>query len=152
MNAPGLHHWRFDLPSRFPESTGLGRMYINVYSVCVCVSPCSKGFSLHARIQECRGCKQPIQSCANEDTGCVLVKLIQDAGSTYLHVTPLHFSITYTSPRSCAAEQTLTVFHTSSPTTNFPSHTPQTGLQPFSPYVPGPFTVQLATAPSILPP
>ena len=31
-----------------------------------------------------RGCKQPIQSCTNEDTGCVLVKSIRDAGLTYL--------------------------------------------------------------------
>ena len=31
-----------------------------------------------------RGCKQPIQSCTNEDTGCVLVISIWDAKSTYL--------------------------------------------------------------------
>ena len=32
----------------------------------------------------CGGGKQPIQSCTNEDTGCVLVKSIRDAGLTYL--------------------------------------------------------------------
>ena len=50
-------------------------------SVCVCVTLGVIGMLLHFYS---RGCKQPIQSCTNEDTGCVLVKSIRDAGLTYL--------------------------------------------------------------------
>ena len=41
-------------------------------------------FALPFNCSQSRGCKQPIQSCTNEDTGCVLVKSIRDAGLTYL--------------------------------------------------------------------
>ena len=64
--------------------------------VCVC-RPLVKGFPFLTSTAICftsRGCKQPIQSCTNEDTGCVLVISIWDAKSTYLQssshaVTPL---------------------------------------------------------------
>ena len=48
----------------------------------VCVHPWTKGFP--PPLLTGRGCKQPIQSCTNEDTGCVLVISIWDAKSTYL--------------------------------------------------------------------
>ena len=64
---------------------------------CVCVCVCH---TLVLRVSTCftfpppprfsiqgRGCKQPIQSCTNEDTGCVLVISIWDAKSTYLQLT-----------------------------------------------------------------
>ena len=59
-------------------------IYIYIYiSVCVVCNPWTHrdpfGLCLYSR-----GCKQPIQSCTNEDTGCVLVKSIRDAGLTYL--------------------------------------------------------------------
>ena len=39
--------------------------------LCVCVSPpVPKGSLLHARIQKCRGCKQPIQSCQRRHWMC----------------------------------------------------------------------------------
>ena len=52
--------------------------------VCVC-APCNRRDSVELFLLFfSRGCKQPIQSCTNEDTGCVLVKPIRDAGLTYL--------------------------------------------------------------------
>ena len=65
-------------------------------ATCVC-RPLVKGFPFLTSTAICftsRGCKQPIQSCTNEDTGCVLVISIWDAKSTYLQssshaVTPL---------------------------------------------------------------
>ena len=87
-----------------------------ITAVCVCL-PLFQRVLFWARIQEGRGRTQPIQSCTNEDTGCALVELIQDAGSTYLRVTPLHFlcafccfhggshAISLNLPRSCAAAE-----------------------------------------------
>ena len=73
-------------------------MYFLIRSSCavlgfLCVStPVSKDTTLAISIpmtlrslySTSRGCKQPIQSCTNEDTGCVLVISIWDAKSTYL--------------------------------------------------------------------
>ena len=84
------------------------RCLLKYTSGCVCVCPpLDKGFStatpsmlfnyLCQPPYTSRGCKQPIQSCTNEDTGCVLVISIWDAKSTYLQssshaVTPIfHF-------------------------------------------------------------
>ena len=70
---------RAHVPTSFP-----GRMEVTHASlrggVCVCVI-----FGIIGILSDfSRGCKQPIQSCTNEDTGCVLVKSIRDAGLTYL--------------------------------------------------------------------
>ena len=49
----------------------------------VCVPLVVTGIPLNCFLLS-RGCKQPTQSCTNENTGCVLVISIWDAKSTYL--------------------------------------------------------------------